>query len=74
MARACDALTTSDVAKRCGCAAWKVRRIFERGILPAAKRIGLYRVFEAADVPRIRTALIAAGYLPKRRRRAQVAG
>jgi hypothetical protein len=42
-----------------------VRRLFESGKLPEPPRCGAYRIFCAADLPRIEAALRAAGYLPR---------
>jgi DNA-binding transcriptional MerR regulator len=56
-------LTLGTVAERFGVPTWKVRRLFERGILPPAARIGPYRVVDPADLPAIETALREAGYL-----------
>jgi DNA-binding transcriptional MerR regulator len=56
-------LTIGAVADRFGVAAWQVRRLFERGILPPADRVGMYRVVSLADLPRIESALRQAGYL-----------
>ena len=58
-------LTIGAVARRYGCFAWQVRRLFERGLLPPAARVGAYRVIAAADLPQVEVALRAAGYLPK---------
>jgi DNA-binding transcriptional MerR regulator len=56
-------LTIGEVAGRFGVAAWQVRRLFERGILPPADRVGPYRVIEPADLPKVGAALRQAGYL-----------
>jgi DNA-binding transcriptional MerR regulator len=56
-------LTIGAVAGRLGVAAWQVRRLYERGILPPAKRIGPYRVIDPADLPKVESALRQAGYL-----------
>jgi DNA-binding transcriptional MerR regulator len=57
-------LTIGAVARRYGCHAWQIRRLFERGLLPPAPRVGAYRVIAASDLPQIEEALRAAGYLP----------
>lgn len=57
-------LTIGDIAERYGVSAWKVRRIFERGLLPEPGRVGAYRVISADDLPKIEAALRQAGYLP----------
>jgi DNA-binding transcriptional MerR regulator len=56
-------LTIGDVADRFGVAAWKVRRLYERGILPPADRVGPYRVIDPGDLPKVGAALRQAGYL-----------
>jgi hypothetical protein len=57
-------LTLGAVAKRYGLSVWKVRRIFERGLLPEPARVGAYRVVAVDEVPRVEAALREAGYLP----------
>jgi DNA-binding transcriptional MerR regulator len=56
-------LTIGAASDQLGVAAWKVRRLYERGILPPAERIGCYRVIDADDIPKVRAALRQAGYL-----------
>ena len=56
-------LTIGDVARMYGLPVWKVRRLFERGLLPPASRIGAYRVFDESEIPVIEAALRQAGYL-----------
>ena len=58
-------LTVGDMARRCGCQPWQVRRLFERGLLPPSHRMGLYRVIAVADLPQVEQALREAGYLPQ---------
>jgi hypothetical protein len=57
-------LTIGTIARRLGCKAWHVRRLFERNLLPPAARVGPYRVVAEADLPAIEQALRDAGYLP----------
>jgi hypothetical protein len=45
-------LADGAVARRYGVGPWQVRRLFERGLLPPAPRIGAYRVIAGADLPR----------------------
>jgi hypothetical protein len=52
------------VAAHFGCRPWQVRRLYERGILPPARRIGLHRVVAPDELPQIETALRVARYLP----------
>jgi hypothetical protein len=56
-------LTVGAVARRLGVAAWQVRRVFERGFLPPANRVGPYRVIDPADLAEVEAALRRAGYL-----------
>jgi DNA-binding transcriptional MerR regulator len=58
-------VTIGAAARRLGCPAWKVRRLFERGLLPPAPRIGAYRVIAEDDLPNVEQALRRAGYLPE---------
>jgi hypothetical protein len=46
-----------------GLQTWHVRRLFERGLLPEPERLGTCRIVARADLPKIREALIEAGYL-----------
>lgn len=55
--------TLGPVARLYGCQTWQVRRLFERGLLPPAFRIGTYRVIAVEDLPLVEQALGAAGYL-----------
>jgi DNA-binding transcriptional MerR regulator len=57
--------TIGTVAHRFGVAAWQVRRLYERGILPPAARVGAYRVVDPADLPKIEAALRETGYLSR---------
>lgn len=56
--------TIGSVAERLGVRPWQIRRLFERGDLPPAARVACYRIFNKDDLPAIRRALKAAGYLP----------
>ncbi|MCI0462088.1 MAG: hypothetical protein L0Z62_34480 [Gemmataceae bacterium] len=58
-------LTIGAVAQRFGCQPWEIRRLFERGLLPQAPRVGAYRVIAVTDLPRVEEALRRAGYLPR---------
>jgi hypothetical protein len=58
-------LTVGAAARRLGYLTWQVRRLFERGLLPQAPRVGAYRVIAVAELPRVEAALRAAGYLPQ---------
>jgi DNA-binding transcriptional MerR regulator len=56
--------TIGAVAAHFGCKPWQVRRLYERGLLPPAPRVGAYRVVSAEDLPKVEAALRQAGYLP----------
>jgi DNA-binding transcriptional MerR regulator len=56
-------LTIGAVAGHFGVPPWQVRRLFERGMLPPAARVGAYRVIDPADLPKIEAALREARYL-----------
>jgi hypothetical protein len=55
--------TLGSVARRYQVEVWQVRRLYERGILPPAERIGQYRVIAHDDLPKVEQALREAGYL-----------
>jgi DNA-binding transcriptional MerR regulator len=55
--------TIGAIGQRYGVPAWQVRRLFERGLLPPAARVGAYRIVAAEDLPKVEAALQAAGYL-----------
>jgi hypothetical protein len=57
-------LGAGEVASRIGCDTRQVIRIFERGLVPAARRAGRVRIIPESDLPAIREAAVAAGYLP----------
>jgi DNA-binding transcriptional MerR regulator len=56
-------LSIGNVAERLGVEPWQVRRVFEKGLLPPASRLGPWRVFAEGDLPRIKAALVERGYL-----------
>jgi hypothetical protein len=56
-------LTVPEFARRLGIPAWKVRRLFERGLAESSARFGAYHLLDVADLPRIKKALVEAGYL-----------
>jgi hypothetical protein len=56
--------TVGSLAHHFGVKPWQVRRLFSRGFLPAAARLGPSRVFSADDLPAVEDALRRAGYLP----------
>jgi hypothetical protein len=57
--------TVGGLANHFGVRPWQIRRLFERGFLPPAQRLGAYRVVSEGDLPRVVEALRTAGYLPK---------
>jgi hypothetical protein len=61
-------ITLGEVATHFGCQLWQVRRLYERGILPPAPRVGTIRVVQVSDLPVIGEALEQAGYIPTRKR------
>jgi hypothetical protein len=56
--------TLGSLARRWGVPVWKIRRVFERRLLPEPSRLGNYRVVAARDLPSLERALRKAGYLP----------
>jgi hypothetical protein len=56
-------LTIGDVAGLFGVRPWQVRRLYERGLLSPAARVGMYRVIHQEDLPSVESALRTAGYL-----------
>jgi hypothetical protein len=56
-------LSLPEAAKALGARASQIRTLYERGKLSLERRIGPYRVFLADDLPALRRALVAAGYL-----------
>jgi DNA-binding transcriptional MerR regulator len=56
-------MTIGAVAEHFGCRPWQVRRLYESGRLPPAARVGAYRIIDPADLPRIETELLKAGYI-----------
>jgi DNA-binding transcriptional MerR regulator len=57
-------LSIGQIAEELGCEAWQVRRLFQRGLLPPAARVGPFRVATRDELPVIEKALRKAGYLP----------
>jgi hypothetical protein len=58
-----EIMTLGDAARYFRCDIWQIRRLFERGLLPPAARIGVYRVIVRADLPKVGEALLKAGYI-----------
>jgi DNA-binding transcriptional MerR regulator len=56
-------MTIGEVASHFGVQTWQVRRLFQRGLLPPALRVGVYRVVNNDELPAIEAALRQAGYL-----------
>ena len=60
-------LLIGDVARRLGVQPWHIRRAIQRGYLSEPLRVGgFFRAFGEEDLPRVESALRAAGYLPER--------
>jgi DNA-binding transcriptional MerR regulator len=57
-------LTIGEAALRLGVRPWQVRRVYTRGLMPPAARVGAYRVIPEQDLPKVERALRQAGYLP----------
>jgi hypothetical protein len=57
-------LTTAAVAARLGVPLWWIRSVIHRGKLAPPAKLGPTFVWTAADLPRVRAALVAEGYLP----------
>lgn len=55
--------TTGELARRYRLPIHKIRRVFERNILPPAPRVGNYRFILAKDLPEFEEALRRAGYI-----------
>jgi excisionase family DNA binding protein len=58
-------LTTGEAAVRLGAREWRVARLYQRGLLPEPRRLGRARLIPASDLPRLRDALMRAGYLQR---------
>ncbi len=56
-------LTLGQVALQLGCLTWQIQRLYQRGILPEPPRLGQHRLVTEKDLPKIRKALLEAGYL-----------
>jgi len=54
---------TRQAAERLGVATWCVRRVYARQLLEDAPRIGRTRVLSESDLPKLKAALVVAGYL-----------
>ncbi len=55
--------TTGDICKRFGVLPWQMLQVIKRGFLAEPPRVGIYRYWTEADLPRVEDALRAAGYL-----------
>lgn len=62
-ASAAAILTTTVVAHELGCRVWQLRRLDACGLIAPPQRVGPYRVYRPEDLPIIRAALVARGYL-----------
>jgi hypothetical protein len=57
--------TTGDLAKHFNVPVWQILQTMRRRFLEEPPRVGIYRVWTEADLPRVREALVNAGYLPE---------
>ena len=55
--------TFGQLAVRFGVQDWKIRKVFERGLLATPRKVGNLRVVPEADLPLVKAALVRAGYL-----------
>ena len=62
-----ELLTLGQVGDHYRIQGWKVARLFDRGILPPPRKVGVYRVVSRDQLPVIEEALRRAGYLPAER-------
>lgn len=60
---AAQPLTLGQIATRYGIQLWQVQRIYQRGLVPEADRIGRTRVVQPADLPSVEAALVKGGYI-----------
>jgi hypothetical protein len=56
-------LTLGQVGEIFGLPTWKIRRLYERGLLPAASRVGNYRVVNESDLASIESVIKSEGYV-----------
>jgi hypothetical protein len=56
-------LTLGQIANRLGCQLWHVQRVFDRGLVNEAPRVGRQRVVYPDQIPAVRQALTDAGFL-----------
>ena len=55
--------STGQAAKVVGIRPDQVMRLYERGLMPPAQRVGIHRAIPVDDLPRLKEAAIEAGYL-----------
>ena len=58
-------LSTTEVADIFEQPAWRIRRLYEDGILPEPGRLGICRAIPASSLPDIASALRSRGWLPE---------
>lgn len=58
-----DLLSTLDVANECGVEQWQVRRLYQNNLLPPPEVVANQRIIRRRHLPRIKRALVKAGYL-----------
>ena len=64
-------LSTRQVAELVGVPTWRIRRLYESGILADPQRVGLTRLIPSDHVPSIRETLREHGWLPHAEEAAQ---
>ena len=55
--------TSGDLCRLFGVLPWQLKQTLIRGFLDEPPRVGIYRVWTENDLPRVREALLRAGYL-----------
>ena len=58
-----DILTLGPAAEALGIKNWQLERLFTTGRAPRPGKIGHYRVVPKSELPRLREAAVAAGYI-----------
>ena len=56
-------LTTGQLARHFAVPEWQIDQLFRRQLLPPPDRAGHLRIVMREDLPRVRAALVQAGYL-----------
>jgi hypothetical protein len=56
-------MTTGQAAREIGAESWQVARLFQRGLVEEPRRLGQFRLIAESDLPALKRAAEAAGYL-----------